>query len=187
MNIEQARLCGCGTVLLAWSPALVCCFECLAAEYGGSLPRSDTKLGHISETTRKKLEAQAKAQAEGFNAVVPPSAVVTDFPSKYVQIVRHWEKRDEGLIDPTTIPSEDDPAAWPQAVSQAQVYWARNQLRKAKNGAQAPQSIEELEALANTSLAGLPERAGQKASAKKSPAKTVTKAKATPKVKAKEA
>jgi hypothetical protein len=151
----------------------------MAAEFGGSLPRSDIKLRHISETTRAKLAAQAKAQAEGFNTIAPPSAVVTDFPSKYVQIVRHWEKRDEGLIDPATLPSEDDPAAWPQAVSQAQVHWARNQLRKAKSGAPVPQSIGKLEALANTPLAGLPERAGKKPTRKrtaKKPAKKVREA-----------
>jgi Domain of unknown function (DUF3854) len=122
-----------------------------------------------------KLGAQAKAQAEGFNAIVPPLAVVTDFPSKYVEIVRYWEKRDEGLIDPATLPSEDDPEAWPQAVSQAQVYWARRQLQKAKNGAPVPQSIAELEALANTPLAGLPERAGKKKLAKKATAKRTVK------------
>jgi hypothetical protein len=175
----MTRQCGCGTILLSTSPALVCCFECMAAEFGGSLPRSDIKLRHISETTRAKLAAQAKAQAEGFNTIAPPSAVVTDFPSKYVQIVRHWEKRDEGLIDPATLPSEDDPAAWPQAVSQAQVHWARNQLRKAKSGAPVPQSIGKLEALANTPLAGLPERAGKKPTRKrtaKKPAKKVREA-----------
>jgi hypothetical protein len=158
-------------VLLPTSPALCCSFECLAAEYGGSLARSDIKLGYISETTRAKLAAQAKAHAEGFNAIVPPSAVVTDFPSKYVEIVRHWEKRDEGIIDPRTLPSEDDPEAWPQAVSKAQVYWSRIQLRKAKNGAPVLQSIAELEALANTPLVGLPERAADK----KKPAKKAIK------------
>jgi hypothetical protein len=121
----NVRSCGCGAVLLSSSPAFVCSFECLAEEFGGSLPRSDIKLRHISVAPRAKLAAQAKAQAEGFNAIVPPSAVVTDFPSRYVEIVRHWEKRDEGLIDPATLPSKGDPAAWPQAVSQAQVYWAR--------------------------------------------------------------
>jgi hypothetical protein len=150
----------------------VCSFECLAAEFGGSLPRSDIKLIYISETTRRKLAAQVKAQADGFNAIVPPSAVVTDFPSKYVEIVRHWEKRDDGLIDPATLPTEDDPEVWPQAVSQAQVFWARRQLQKAKNGAPVPQSIAELEALANTPLAGLPERAGQKKPAKKAKPKS---------------
>jgi hypothetical protein len=144
MTNHRVRQCDCGTILMPGNPALVCSFECLAAEFGGSLPRSDIKLRHMSEATRAKLAAQAKAQAEGFNAIVPPSAVVTDFPSRYAEIVRHWEKRDEGLIDPATLPSEDDPAAWPHAVSQAQVYWARRQLQKAKSGAPVPQSTEEL-------------------------------------------
>jgi hypothetical protein len=178
--MDNVRSCGCGAVLLSSSPALVCSFECMAAEFGASIPRSDIKPGHISETThQRKLAAQAKVQAERFNAVTPPLAVVTDFPSKYVEIVRHWEKRDEGLIDPATLPSEDDPAAWPHAVSQAQVYWARRQLQKAKNGAPVPQSIAELEALANTPLDGLPRRAGQKRPAKQGKTKTkASKAKA---------
>ncbi len=190
MNIEQARLCGCGTVLLAWSPALVCCFECLAAEYGGSLPRSDIKLGYISEATRAKLAAQDKAQAEGFNEITPPLAVVTDFPSKYMQIVRHWEKRDEGLIDVGTLPLEGEDAPedfYPKAVSQAQVFWARGELAKAKRGGYTKLSAPELEALANTPLAGLPERIGRKAPAKKLPAEKTTKAKAAQKPKAREA
>jgi len=99
----------------------VCSFDCPAAEFGGSLPRSDIKLRHLSEVTRAKSAAQAKAQAEDFDAIVPPSAVVTDSPSRYVKIVRHWEKRDEGLFDPAILPREEDPEAWPQAVSQAQV------------------------------------------------------------------
>ena len=70
--ITNVRLCGSGAVLLSRSPSFVCCFECLAAEFGKSLPRSDIKPRHISETTRAKLDAQAKAQAEGFNAIVPP-------------------------------------------------------------------------------------------------------------------
>jgi hypothetical protein len=177
MSPESVKQCHCGNLLLPGSPALVCSFECLAAGYGGNLPRGDIKLPHISETTRAKLAAQAKAQAEGFNAVVPPLAVVTDFPSKYVEIVRYWEKRDEGLIDPSTLPSEDEPEAWPQAVSQAQVYWARRQLQKAKNGAPVPQSVAELEALANTPLAGLPERAGKKPTRKRSVKKPAKKAK----------
>jgi hypothetical protein len=189
--MNNVRLCHCGNILMSWSAALVCCFECLAAEYGGSLPRSDIKLGHISETTRKKIEAQASAQADGFNAIAPPSAVVTDFPSKYVQIVRRWEKRDEGLVDPAMIPLEREGDTsedfCPKAASQAQVFWARGELAKAKRGGYTKLSIPELEALANTPLAGLPERAGQKAPAKKSPAKKATKAKATPKAKAKEA
>jgi hypothetical protein len=81
----------------------VCSFDWLAAEFSGSLPRSDIKLRHISEATRAKLAAQAKARAEGFNAIAPPLAVVTDSPSRYVKIVRHWEKRDEGLIDPAIL------------------------------------------------------------------------------------
>jgi hypothetical protein len=187
MTNDRVRQCDCGTILIPGGPALVCSFECLAAEYGGSFPRSDIKLGHISETTRAKLAAQAKARAEGFNAIAPPSAVVTDFPSRYVEIVRHWEKRDEGLIDPATLPSEDDPAAWPQAVSQAQVYWARRQLQKAKNGAPVPQSIAELAALANTPLDGLPRRAGQRKPAKQGKTKAkASKVKAVTK-KAKEA
>jgi hypothetical protein len=171
----MTRQCGCGAILLARNPSLVCSFECMAGEFGGDLPRSDTKQPYVSEATRAKLGAQAKAQAEGFNAIVPPLAVVTDFPSKYVEIVRYWEKRDEGLIDPATLPSEDDPEAWPQAVSQAQVYWAGRQLQKAKNGAPVPQSIAELEALANTPLASLPERAGKKKPAKKATAKRTVK------------
>jgi hypothetical protein len=107
-------------------------------------------------------------------------AQVTDFPSRHVEITRYWEKRAEGLIDPETLPSEEDPAAWPQAVSKAQVYWARNQLRKARNGARVDQSIAELEALANTPLAGLPERAGQKKLAMQAKPKA-PKAKATAK------
>jgi cell division protein FtsN len=92
----------------------------------------------------------------------------------------------QGLMDE---PPEDQDeydvqeAPWPQAVSQTQVYWARNQLRKAKNGASVPQPIAELEAMANTPLAGLPERVGQKKPVAKKPA---SKAKATTK-KAKEA
>jgi hypothetical protein len=175
----MTRQCGCGAILLARNPSLVCSFECMAAEFGGRTPRSDINSGGVSETTRRKLAAQAKAQTEGYYAVVPPLAVVTGFPSKYVQIVRHWEKRDEGLIDPATLAGVDDPEAWPQAVSQAQVYWARNQLRRAKNGAPVPQSIAELKALANTPLAGLPERAGKEKPAKQGK----TKAKAS-KVKA---
>jgi hypothetical protein len=112
-------------------PSLVCCFECLAAEFGRSLPRSDIKPRHISETTRAKLAAQVKAQAEGFNAIAPPLAQVTDFPSRHVEITRYWEKRDEGSIAPADLPNEDDPAAWPQVVSQAQVDRAGGQLRKA--------------------------------------------------------
>jgi hypothetical protein len=108
-----------------------------------------------------------------------------DFPSRHVENTRHWERRDEGLIDPAMIPDDAD-EEWPQAVSQAQVYWARNQLRKAKNGAPVPQSMEELEALANTPLAGLPERAGQKKPAKPKAKPKASKPKATPK-KAKEA
>ena len=170
MNIEQVRLCGCGTVLLSWNPGLVCCFECLAAAYGGSLPRSDIKLGYISEATRKKLAAQARVQTDNFNAIAPPLAVVTDFPSKYVEIVRHWEKRDEGLIDPATVPLEGEDGTpedvYPKAVSQAQVFWARGELAKARRGGYVKLSVQELEALASTPLAGLPERAGQKKPAK---------------------
>jgi hypothetical protein len=168
--MDNTRLCGCGAMLLASNPSLVCCFECLAAEYGGSLPRSDIKLGYISETARAKLAAQAKAQAEGFNAIVHPSPVVTDFPSKYVQIVRHWEKQDASLIDPATLPLEGEDGAtgdfYPKAVSQAQVFWARGELAKAKRGGYVKLSLPELEALANTPLAGLPERAERKKPAK---------------------
>jgi hypothetical protein len=181
--MDNVRSCGCGNVLLSSSPALVCCFECMAAEFGGSLPQSDIKLRHISETTGAKLAAQAKAQSEGFNAIALPSPVVTDFPSRYVEIVRHWEKRDEGLIDPVTLQSEDDAAAWPQAVSQAQVYWAGRQLQKAKNGAPPPQSIAELEALAKTPLDGLPRRAGQKKPAKQAKGKAKSSKAATHKAK----
>jgi hypothetical protein len=155
----------------------VCSFDCLAADFGGSLPRSDIKLRHISEATRAKLAAQAKAQAEGFNAIVPPSAVVTDSPSRHVKIVGHWQKRDEGLIDPAPLPSEEDPEAWPQAVSQAQVYWAGNQLRKAGNGAPVLQSIPELEAQATTPLAGLPARTGKKPTRKSAAKKPAGEAK----------
>jgi hypothetical protein len=170
MTTERIRWCGCGAILLARSPALVCCFECMAAEFGGTILRSVLASPTISEATKAKLAAQVKGQSEGFDAIAPPSAIVTDFPSKYVESTRYWERRDGGLIDPATI-LEEGPEEWPQAVSQAQVYWARNQLRKAKNGASVPQSIAELEALANTPLAGLPERAGQKKPAKQAKVK----------------
>lgn len=88
--------------------------------------------------------------------------MVTGSPSRHVKIVGHWEKRDEGLIDPAPLPGEEDPEAWPQAVSQPQVYWAGSQLRKAGNGAPVPQSIPEPEALANTPLADLPAPTGKK-------------------------
>jgi hypothetical protein len=177
MTTVSVRLCPCGAILLARTRALVCCFECLAAEFGGSIPRSDIKLGHVSETTGAKLAAQVKAQAEGFSSIVPPLAVVTDFPSKHVEITRYWEKRDEGLIDPETQPSEDEPEVWPQAVSKAQVHWARGQLRRAQSGAPVPQSIAELEALANTSLDGLPERAEKKPTRKSTAKRSTRKAK----------
>jgi hypothetical protein len=155
----------------------------------GKEPASLLKTISIRNKTRKKIEAQARAQADGLNAIVSPLAVVTEFPSKYVEIVRHWEKQDEGLVDPATIPLEGEDGTpedfYPRAVSQAQAFWARGELAKAKRGGHTKLSIPELEALANTPLAGLPERAGQKAPAKKSPAKKATKAKATPKAKAK--
>jgi hypothetical protein len=72
MTSDRVRQCDCGTILMPGTPALVCSFECLAAAYGGSLPGSDIKLGYVSEATRAKLAAQAKAQAEGFNAIAPP-------------------------------------------------------------------------------------------------------------------
>jgi hypothetical protein len=100
-----------------------------------------------------------------------------DFPSKHVENARYWERRDEGIIHPETLQDEDDPAAWPQAVSIAQVDWARKQLRKARNGVPVPRSIPELEALANTPLAGLPERVGKKPTRKRSVKKPIKKAK----------
>jgi hypothetical protein len=167
MTIGTVRRCACGAMLLPGSPALVCSFECMAREFGGSLPpRGVLHTPPVSESTKAKMAAKAQEQMSGYSAIVPPLARVTDFPSKHVEIVRHWEARNEGVIDPATLPDEDDSAAWPQAVSKAQVYWARNQLRKAQNGAPVPQSIAELEALANTPLAGLPERKGQKAPVK---------------------
>jgi len=82
-----------------------------------------------------------------------------------------------GLIDPETLPSEDEPDVWPHAVSKAQVRWARGQLWRAKNGAPVPQSIAELEALANAPLAGLPERVGKKPTRKSAAKRSTKKAK----------
>jgi hypothetical protein len=48
------------------------------------------------------------------------------------------------------------------AVSKAQVYWARSELKKVEAGGYSPRSYEELKALAATPLDGLPERASKK-------------------------
>jgi hypothetical protein len=48
------------------------------------------------------------------------------------------------------------------AVSKAQVYWARAELKKVEAGGYSPRSYEELKALAATPLEGLPERAKSK-------------------------
>jgi hypothetical protein len=110
-----------------------------------------------------------------------------DFPSRHVEITWHWERRDEGLIDAATIPLESEDGTledfYPKAVSQAQAFWARGELAKTKRGEHTKLGILELEALANTQLAGLPERAGQNAPTKKLQAKRATKAKATPRAK----
>ena len=120
----------------------------------GTSPR---RLGR-SWTHRRRLRRR------GSTRLFPPLAVVTDFSSRHVENARYWEKRDEGLIDPAELPDEDDSASWPQAVSKAQVHWAKGQLRKARSGPTVSQSIAELEALANTPLLGLPERAGRNTS-----------------------
>ena len=108
-------------------------------------------------------------------------------PSRHVELTWHWERRDEGLIDAATIPLESEDGTledfYPKAVSQAQAFWARGELAKTKRGEQTKLGILELEALANTQLAGLPERAGQNAPTKKLQAKWATKAKATPRAK----
>jgi hypothetical protein len=48
------------------------------------------------------------------------------------------------------------------AVSKAQVYWARAELKKVEAGGYSPRSYEELKALAATPLEGLPDRAPKK-------------------------
>jgi hypothetical protein len=59
MNIERARLCPTRRcVLLPTSPALCCSFECVVAEFGGTLPpRSALATPLVSEATRIKLAA----------------------------------------------------------------------------------------------------------------------------------
>jgi hypothetical protein len=135
-----------------------------------------------SRSTRAKMAARAELLKT--SPMFPSLAVVSDFPSTYVETARKFESVRASLDNPAEAQGAE---GWPQAVSQAQVFWARNQLRKARNGAPVPQSMEELEALANTPLVDLPERAGQKAPTKKAPTKKATKSKATPKAKAKEA
>jgi hypothetical protein len=60
---------------------------------------------------------------------------------------------------------------YPQAVSQAQVYWARGQLARVRRGEKVQMSVEALEALANTPMEGLPERVSHQ----KKPAKPMAK------------
>jgi hypothetical protein len=108
----------------------------------------------------------------------------------------------QGLMDEPPDDKEDqEPPLIPlrPAASVAQVRWARDMLAQVphKSREQVERenhtSWEQLQHWARSSTDGLPERAAKKAKAsakepvKKSPAKTVTKAKAAPKAKAKEA
>jgi hypothetical protein len=49
-----------------------------------------------------------------------------------------------------------------RAVSKAQVYWARAELRRVQAGGHSRCSLEELKGMAETPLEGLPERASKK-------------------------
>jgi hypothetical protein len=184
MTTERARLCrcGCNVVLFPQWVSDYATYECMACVHGDSASvRANPALmkGHdYASAAHLQRKVPAPDSPWLLPGTMPPPLPPIDFPSKHVENARYWERRDEGLIDPAMIPDEAA-EEWPQAVSQAQVYWARNQLRKAKNGAPVPQSIAELEALANTPLAGLPERAGKKPTRKrtaKKPAKKVREA-----------
>jgi len=70
------------------------------------------------------------------------------------------------------IPEDLEPTeTTPNIVSQMQVRWARGELRRAQNGKMTRLSVPELEALANTPLAGLPERTADKKATKPTPRK----------------
>jgi hypothetical protein len=79
------------------------------------------------------------------------------------------------------------------AVSKAQIMWARSMIdqlgRKTEDQIAEENNVswKQLQHWARSSTEGLPERKGQKAPAKKSPAKKATKAKVAPRQKAKEA
>jgi hypothetical protein len=139
----RMRHCGCGAVFMPRNDALVCSIECLASEFGGEMP--------------PKRWARIEPPWLPAEGTIP-------IPTKHMAIGMHWQKvnRDRDNFDFEEFIEQHAVPPIAVAVSKAQVYWARAELKKVEAGGYSPRSYEELKALAATPLEGLPERATKK-------------------------
>jgi hypothetical protein len=81
-----------------------------------------------------------------------------------MKIAMHWQQvnKDRDNFDFEEFVEQHAVPPIAVAVSKAQVYWARAELKKVEAGGYSPRSYEELKALASTPLDGLTERASKK-------------------------
>jgi hypothetical protein len=97
------RRCRCGVILWPGSPALVCSFECLAAEYGGTLRRNQARQAKVDTTVRQaRLEAESAAAVEDFLAKIDgPERATSKAQVKWAQ----WQlkKVAAGAIPPCSM------------------------------------------------------------------------------------
>jgi hypothetical protein len=125
------------------SVALVCSMECLASAFGAEMP--------------PKRWAQIEPPWLPGEGAIP-------IPTQHMKIAMHWQQvnKDRDNFDLEAFVEQHAVPPIVVAVSKAQVYWARSELKKVEAGGYSPRSYEELKALAATPLEGLPERASKK-------------------------
>jgi hypothetical protein len=137
------RRCNCGVVFMPKDDALVCSFECLALAFGSALG--------------PKRWARIEPPWLPGEGTIP-------IPTQHMRIGMYWQQmnRDRDNFDFEEFVAQHAVPPIAVAVSKAQVYWARAELKKVEKGGYSQRSYEELKALAATPLEGLPERVNKK-------------------------